>query len=447
MGAIPGEVDTSHQPPMVIPLGHFVVGLVFLLAGGLVGLAAAIDVVPGFAGLAHVHLFLVGFACLTIMGAMTQFVPVWSGVRLYSRRLAVAQLGLVTGGLGGFAAALLPPVPTLLPIFGAVMAAGVWLFAYNLGRTLVRVDGLDVTERHFALALAFFVLATGLGVLLAVDLVVPVVDALPVDRPDVLGAHATLAVFGAILTTVFGALYQLSTMFTQSDLHGVDRPLARFESAGYPAGVVLLAGGRFGDVRVAAAVGGVLVAASLLAFSAILGRRLYATQVDWTPMLSRYAVLAAAMALWGALAIPAWLLDPLDPAARFGAPGTVHLLGVGVVGFVLLGTLYHIVPFVVWVHRYSDRLGLEPVPLIDDLYSDRLARTDFVAFLAGGAILAAGDLLGESLAALGGGLVLLGSLLFAWNLAAVCWSHSHLRGVLAHLFGPRSTTDGDEPRI
>ena len=75
--------------------------------------------------------------------------------------------------------------------------------------------------------------------------------------------------------------------------------------------------------------------------------------------------------------------DPLNPAATFGAPGTTHLLLFGAVGFVVAGTLYHVVPFIVWVHRYSDRLGFEPVPMIDDLYDARLAAVDFAALSIG----------------------------------------------------------------
>jgi hypothetical protein len=93
---------------------------------------------------------------------------------------------------------------------------------------------------------------------------------------------------------------------------------------------------------------------------------------------------------------------------------------VGVAGFALLGTLCHLVPFIVWVHRYSDRLGLEPVPMIDDLYSDRLTRADFAAFLVGGPS-PPGATRGSR-----GTLVLLGSLLFAWNLASICRRHTDL---------------------
>ncbi|SDY75716.1 hypothetical protein [Halopenitus persicus] len=490
MSVVPGNVETDQQPPMTVPLRHFLLALGFLVAGGLLGLATAaggtvVGPPPGWSSLAHVHLLLAGWVCVTIMGAMTQFVPVWSGVQLYSRALATRQLQLVTVGLLGFATGLLTGRLALVPVFGAVMVAGFWVFAYNIARTLRAVGplrDLDVTERHFLLALGFFVLLTLLGVVLAVDLVRPVLGGTPIDRPDLVRAHATLAVFGAILTTVLGALYQLATMFTQTELHGIDAPLKRIEEVGYPVGVLALATGRLlgaGEPgsRVLGVGGGVLVIAGLLAMSVVLARRLLETRVPWTPMLSRYAVLAPALALWGLVTLPSWLRDPLADGTTFGAPGTVHLLTLGVIGFVVLGTVYHIVPFIVWVHRYSDLLGFEDVPMIDDLYSDRLARVDFGCFLVGTVLLVAVDLLKSpvllaavepaapagtilsfdgmvTIGAIAGGVaVLVGIAVFCGNVVFVLRTHSPY-SVREILFGARpgdgtnrdhagSGTDGD----
>jgi len=434
MSAIPGGVDTEQQPPMTVPLRHFLVGLGFLLAGLLVGLGQVGGVVPGRAALAHVHLLLVGWVCLTILGAMTQFVPVWSGVTLHSRRLATLQLVLVALGLAGFVVALVANALAWLVPFGATMVAGFWIFAYNVGRTLARVDGLDVTERHFALALAFFVLVTALGFLLAADFSVPlfgptaVEDALglgTIARADVVAAHATLAVFGAILTTVYGALYQLATMFTQTELHGVDESLRRVEEVSHPAGVVLLATGRLVGWSLPARAGGVLVVVAALAVSAILARKLVEMRVERTPMHTRYAVVVPALTGWALLTLPTWLRAPASHAHLFGAPGAAHLLALGAVGFVVFGTLYHVVPFVVWVHRYSDLLGFEDVPMIDDLYSDRLAAFDGTALLAGTALLVASELVAAPpiVRGLAGALVALGAVVFAANLLGVVRRH------------------------
>ncbi|WP_435183720.1 hypothetical protein [Halobellus sp. EA9] len=387
MGAIPADIETDTQPPMTVPLWHFVVALGFLLAGVVLGALAPLGVAPGRATLAHVHLLLAGWVCVTIMGAMTQFVPVWSGTAIHSERLAAAQLWGVGVGLAGFAGCLLTGAYAWLPAFGAVLLAGFWVFVYNLGRTLLGVRPWDVTERHFALALGFLVAVTGLGLALAVGYVRPVFADLPVVRGDVRAAHATLAVFGVVLTTVFGALYQLATMFTQSDLDRLDAPLRTVEEIGYPIGVVALAGGRLFGSSLAGRLGALLVVAGVVAMAVILGRRLRQRTVEWTPMLRRYGVAAAAMLLWAVPTARAWFLAPLDPAHTFGAPAGVNLLLFGVVGFVVAGTLYHVVPFIVWVHRYSDRLGFEAVPMIDDLYDARLARVDLVALVAGAAAL------------------------------------------------------------
>ena len=446
MGAVPGEVDTDHQPPMTVPLRHFVVGLGLLLGGLLVAVGVALDVAGGFAVLSHVHLLLAGWVCLTIMGAMTQFVPVWSGTALHSRRLASVQLWLVTIGLAGFAGSLLGGYMAWIPVFGGTMLLGFWTFVYNMGRTLASVSSYDVTERHFGIALGFFLLVSSLGVILAVGFVRPVFAGSSIGRANVLGAHATLAVFGAVLTTVLGALYQLATMFTQTELHGVDLHLRRVEEVAYPSGVLLLAVGRLLDTAAVARVGGLLVVGSLLGFAVILGRRLFETRVEWTPMLSRYAVVVPALTLWGLLTLPAWLGDPLAASALFGAPGTVHLLVVGVIGFVVLGTLYHVVPFIVWVHRYSDLLGYEAVPMIDDLYDDRIAAADFLLLGGGTTALVAADLLAlpRATSAGGGGLVFVGALCFVANILQVIRTHSphSLPGVLFETL----RTDSDPAR-
>jgi hypothetical protein len=383
MAAIPGDIETEAGPPTTIPLRHFVVGLGFLLAGAVAGALSPLGVLPGAVTLAHVHLLLVGWVCLTIMGAMTQFVPVWSGTTIHSERLARLQLWTVVVGLAGFAGCLFGGWYAWLPAFGGLLLVGFWVFVYNVGRTLLGVRPWDVTERHFAIALGFFVLVTLFGLVLAVGYTRPVLAGLPVERAALRSAHATLAVFGAVLTTVFGALYQLGTMFTQTELHGVDVHLRRVEAVGYPLGVVALAAGRLLELPAVARVGALLVIAGVGAVGLVLGRRLIETAVAWNPMLRRYAVAAAAMLAWALLATPAWVADPVDPGATFGLRGTEHLLLFGVVGFVVAGTLYHVVPFIVWVDRYSDRLGLEPVPMIDDLYRDRLARIDLAALSTG----------------------------------------------------------------
>jgi len=449
MGALPVGLDTDEQPPMTVPLRHFVVGFGFLVAGIVVGAALVLDLAPGVGRLAHVHLLLAGWVCLTIMGAMTQFVPVWSGTSLYSRRLANGALALVAVGLSGFASALLAGSLGPLAGFGAVMVAGFWVFAYNVGRTLLGTTGVDVTEGHFLFALACFVGLALLGLVLAVDLRRPVLSGTPLSHAGVLGAHVTLAVFGAVLTTVYGALYQLATMFTQTELHRVDTWLKRVELVGHPVGVLLLAGGRLTEARGVAVLGGLFLLCGTVAFTLVFGHKLVEATVEWTPMHRRYAVAAPALGLWATLSAPAWLSAPLRRDNLLGAPGATHLLVLGVVGFVVFGTLYHVVPFIVWVHEYSDLLGFEDVPMIDDLYDDRLAMAEFGLLVSGAAALTAHGYTpgGPWLAPTGGVLVPAGVCAFLCNQGLVVYRHASqpFDVLVVGSLSPRVLRGGDQP--
>lgn len=426
MSVIPGGLETDKQPPMTVPLRHFVVGLGFLILGMAVGLVTALEFFPGRLALVHVHFLLAGWICITIVGAMTQFVPVWSGVPLYSRWLAMTQLWLLAIGLFGFAGSFLLDGLWWLPIFGFFMLAGFWLFVYNIARTLWQVQTWDVTERHFIIALGFFVLLSILGVLLAIDFEYAVIASLPVARSNVVMSHVTLAVFGAVLTTVLGALYQLSTMFTQTELHGIDIYLQPVEELSYPLGVLVLTAGRLYDVPSLARLGSILVILGLVGFGVILLRRLIETQVAWTPMLSRYAVAGPILILWSCLTAIAWLRDPVARNTILGAPGSSHLLVFGVIGFVVFGTLYHIVPFIIWVHRYSDRLGFESVPMVDDLYNNRMARLDFSLLTVSLIVYSGANWTGTPglIIRLAGVLALIGVGVFVLNMGVVFRDHS-----------------------
>jgi hypothetical protein len=426
MSVVPQQLDTDRGPPMAVPLRHFLVGFAFLLAGAAGAVASSAGLVRAPPRPAYAHLLVAGWVCLTILGAMTQFVPVWSGTRLFSRRAARAQLWLVAVGVGGLAAGFWMGAYGLLLPFGLVALAGFWTFVANVALTLASLDGLDVTERHFAVALGFLVLVTTLGATLAAGYAHPAAQTALVDVgwTNVVSAHATLAVFGVVLTTVFGALYQLVAMFTQSPLSGVDYPLQRVEEVAYPAGVLVLATGRLVGSPAVARTGGLLALVGVLAFAVVLLRRLRGATVEGTPMLRRYAVAALALVGWALATVPAWAADPLTPAARFG-PESASLLLFVVVAFVVVGTLYHVVPFIVWVDRYSDRLGLEPVPTIDDLYDGRLALADLTCLVVAAAAFVADAAVGGGTLGLVGRLAgLVGVGLFVGNLTAVVVRHA-----------------------
>lgn len=424
MRSIPGDLSTDLQPPLRIPLVHFVVALCFLLAGSVVGLiltgtGAAISI-----RLASVHLLLIGWVSLTILGAMTQFVPVWSGVRLHSHQLATIQLPLVGVGLLGLAGGFGVGDFDVLVGGALLVFVGFGVFVYNIGRTLWSARPWDVTETHFALGVGFFLLAVAVGTTLALDFRFRVYPVGSIIRTNVISAHVTLAVFGGVLATIVGALYQLAPMFTQARDSRTDRRIRRVESGVFPVSVLGLAVGRLFDVTILAALSGLGVGIAVLLIALFVSRQLYAATVQYSPMLPRYAIAAVLGIVWSISAGYAWILDPVSPTTRFGFGETGPILLFGMIGFVIVGTLYHVIPFLIWVHRYSHRVGFEPVPMIDDLYDPRLERFDLAITTLGTGLVFLGELVWPQISAVGTALVVTGVFIFVTNMARTVTTHA-----------------------
>ena len=439
------DLDTDRQPPLALPFAHFVTGALLLLVGGAIAGIGPLFLPISSGSVATLHLLLAGWLGLTIMGAMVQFVPVWSGTHLHSERLSRLSLWLVLLGVSGVVGVFLTRAYAWFPAVAGVLLLGFWTFAYTIVRTLPPIEGLDVTEAHFLVALAALVIATLFGWVLATDLSYRILDGLPVTPRGLLMAHLTLTVFGFVAVTIVGALYQLGPMFTQAPASAVDTHLAHVEMISLPSGVFLLAAGRLVEALQVARVGAVLLLAGLFAFALVHLRRLWAAQVDSSPLLRRYWIVGLSLVGWTVLTLPGWLLDPLAHALRFGSQNGTHLLFVGVFTVTVVGTFYHVVPFVVWFHEYSDRLGYEPVPMIDDLYDSRIATVECWLLAGGLLVLWGGELLGlpSWVLLVGGNLLGAGVLLFAANMGLVVWRHrpATLREVLRLMAFKRSPTE------
>jgi len=447
MGAIPGNIETDQQPPMTVPLRHFVVGPRLrrgnrgwdrLTPERRSGTGAAR---PPPSPVSRVDLYH-DHGCDDAVR-----VPVWSGATLHSRRLANVQLGLVVAGLTGFVVAFLRVETAWLIPFATLMLVGFWAFAYNIIRTLATVGEYDVTERHFLGALGFFLALTVLGLLLAIDFTIPTFSPVGVSRSGVVGLtrrSRSSVPFSRLCTERCTSSERCSRRrnYTGSIITS-DR---RRDHASDRRGRTRCRSSRGPHRRCAGR--GLLVLLAASAICLILARKLYEMRVERTPMHTRYIVAVGALALWIAVSVPAWVSDPLTRGHLLGAANAGHLLLLGAIGFVVVGTLYHIIPFVIWVNRYSDLLGLEDVPMIDDLYDDRIAAIDGALLGSGSALIVGSNLLDVAAtpALLGGLLVGIGVMAFVFNMVLVLVRHSphSIDRIVFGSFSPRRARGLDE---
>ncbi len=106
------------------------------------------------------------------------------------------------------------------------------------------------------------------------------------------------------------------------------------------------------------------VGAFLIQVRAVLARRMKRKlDAAWRLSIGAFGYLAAAAALGTAL-----LVLPLGPAAQDRAVLAYGLLAIpGFIGTIVVGQLYKIVPFLIWLHRFSAYVGLKKIPSASEL--------------------------------------------------------------------------------
>ena len=125
---------------MEIPLKFAWASLLYLVIGstmGVIMLLTSESIKPS-----HTHVLLIGFVAMMIFGVGYHLLPVFSGTDLYSLRLAEIQFWLQNIGLIGLAFTMpyryaSTNYMTGTVIFGIVSLFGIYLFAYNIARSLI----------------------------------------------------------------------------------------------------------------------------------------------------------------------------------------------------------------------------------------------------------------------------------------------------------------------
>ena len=381
----------TTAPSPTLPLLFTITGLLalFLGAGWIVvqpEILAMYHYSPG--AIAVTHLFVLGWLCSIVMGAMYQLVPVALETKLFSERLAQIQFAFHLTGFVGMVWAFSAWNLKSVAIFGAVLAVGVVIFIYNIARTLLRVPKWNVVATSVASAIGWVLLAVAAGLVIAVAKSYS--ESLPalagwVFRFDPIGAmhaHAHLGAIGFFLVLIVGVSYKLIPMFTLSELQNSRRAAWS---------VILLNTGLAGSFVTI-----LLRSPWKLAFAlvVILALVLYALELRTILRARKRAAMdwgvrgfLTAVGLMFPLSIIAAVLSwPGLPANTYTMQmeNVYGFLGlVGVVSFAIIGMLYKIIPFIVWFGTYSQHIGRAQVPSLAELYSARLQIISYWIFLAG----------------------------------------------------------------
>jgi hypothetical protein len=182
--------------------------LISLLVGLIISVAMAFQFVQEYyahARLLHLHLILLGFVTMALIGATHRLLPMVLKVNLYSPNLARFVMVALPVGFAMLTGGFITSSLRLELAIGGLLILSIGLYAYNLLRTWIGSGHSgNAASDHLLVATFFLVLMMIMGVLVGVNFL-PQSQALPFGSLH-LAAYTHMALIGFILQSVFGAL-------------------------------------------------------------------------------------------------------------------------------------------------------------------------------------------------------------------------------------------------
>ena len=327
--------------------------------------------------IAITHLFVLGFICSIVMGAMYQLVPVTLETQLFSERLVKWQFAAHVIGFTGMVWSFWSFNMAQVGAFGSLLTLGVGLFVFNLARTLAKVKGWNPIKFGIASALFWLAATVSAGLFLTASKCWSFSSFQPLAA---MHAHAHLGGVGVLVMIIVTVSYKLVPMFTLSELQNERRAwwsiaLLDLGLAGVFAAILVQS--PFKPVAALMIIAGlVLYGLEIKAIMRARNRR----ALDWGMRYFLTALILLVPLSILALAL-SWSRLPVT-ALTMQMENVYGLLALaGLVGLAILGMLYKIVPFLVWFHSYSGLIGRAKVPALAEMYSVPLQIAGYWSFL------------------------------------------------------------------
>lgn len=364
-----------ESPPLGLILPFFLVAPLGLVAAGVMLALTGSDSLTAVNSpelLAATHAAVLGWLCISIMGAIFQLGPVLFGGRIISAALVRGQLAAHAGGVAVMVVAFGAWRTEALAMGGMLTAASFAVFVVNAAFA-VRWFARGALVRHYVSVSLLFLVATaalGLSYVLALNH-----GWFPLTFGRV-AAHAHLGLVGFLAITIMGVSYQLVPMF-QLTPH-VEPRFGRLVLPWMAIAAALFAAVMWTNPPAAArvAVTAALAGGAVLWITDI--TTIIRRRAKRTFDIQGKATIASLVFLGAALAV-ALVAASGKPAALTVEHQRLQLsyalLGIGGwAGTTILGNSFKIVPFLVWNGRFRELAGKAPVPTLAQLLNGRLAQ-------------------------------------------------------------------------
>ena len=374
-------LSLAQTPPLSIPMRYFFSAPLFLILAGIVLLFSGPEALTSRWApeiLAITHLLVLGFIAMVMFGAMQQLLPVLIGVPVVCPSQVSSIVHLMWSlGILFLASGLLWGVPQLLIGGATTLVIAVFLFASAAYISLFKSTSQHATSLAMKLAMLGLLITVMLGLLLALGQA----GTIPLLRhlTDIHMGWGLLAWIGFLLV---GVAYQVVPMFQLTPNYPVK--MIRYLVPILSVLLVLWSTQSWTEDEA----GGVLEELMALVISA--GYVLFAVITLNLQNRRRRRLPDTTLNFWRLamvnllLAVLAWFLAGF---VNFPVPDlTVGVLFlVGFVVSAIIGMLFKIVPFLIWLHL-NNRLQAASqwqgtVPNMKQIITERQARSQYRLFL------------------------------------------------------------------
>lgn len=373
-------LSLEQAPPLSIPASFFLtVPIGILIAGCTMIMTGVASISSPWMpqALALTHAGTLGVLAMGMLGALYQMTPVIAGSAVPFTRFAHMVHALLLAGLAGFLWRLLGGPTYAMSIAILFFSIALLAFLLPLGWALLRPGTQNETVQGMRLALLSLASITIIGLVMARGFAGGM---FPVNRMLWVQIHLTLALLGWVGGLVMAVSWQvIPTFYLASNvsktsmrwffgllLTGLVLPLLSVFAEG-GSGAYLSPGqlAAIGALPAALVIWLLHPALMLRNISRRKRKRSDASLWFWKTGLSTALPMIPVAVAVLLLPDPRWQV-------LFG-----WLAIWGWAGMIVHGMLSRIVPFLVWFHRYSPRVGFEPVPSMRSLLSQKRIKTGF----------------------------------------------------------------------
>lgn len=375
----PTNIASSLTPPFSMVSKYFIAATVsFAVLAGLSALFAADIQGHHFQPklLALTHIATLGWVSMIIFGAMYQLVPVVLEVKLFSATLGEIQFWLYLVGILGLVYGFWSfSVGVHFTASASLVTLAILIFIANLLFTMLRVTKWNLTGLYLLTALVYLKITALTGLLLSINLGFPFISRIHLDY---LKIHAHLGFIGWVAMVIMGVALKLLPMFGLS--HGFKtRPaaiayvLVNIGLLGTTVEWLMTGPGWLRQLYLG------LLAVGILAFFLQLleifqHRMKKALDLGMKHSAVAFGYLLFSMTTGIVLAFAELPNESAKHALVLAYGGMVIF---GFFSMLILGQMYKIVPFLVWLHTFSDKVGKERVPMLKEMFSERLGMLQF----------------------------------------------------------------------